>query len=95
MYIVHKLAPALFYRQGGETVPATQLRVLPEPPTFSGDSKPSVKEIRAACRAYAEAAAAGLPNPYPPKPRAKPKAKPPPAEGEAAAPKKRAPYSGG
>jgi hypothetical protein len=58
MYIVHKLAPALFYRQGGETVPATQLRVLPEPPTFSGDSKPSVKEIRAACRAYAEAAAA-------------------------------------
>jgi len=45
--------------------------------------------------ATAEAAAAGLPNPYPPKPRAKPKAKPPPAEGEAAAPKKRAPYSGG
>jgi len=55
-------------RQGGETMPAAQ-GALPEPPLFHGETKPSIQEIRAACRAYAEAAAAaqgfdlGMPSP--------------------------------
>ncbi|KAF5840337.1 hypothetical protein DUNSADRAFT_17033 [Dunaliella salina] len=61
-------APRGAARQGGESTPATH-RQYPEPPLFKEGAKPSVAEIRAACRAYAEAAAAaqgfdlGMPSP--------------------------------